>query len=180
MVGLRSKTLSINNPESVQRFKRLRIGGDPTWACASDAGVCRVHVTLNRRRATILARDLCRAQHQRLRADVNGVGVGFCCEQRIDRGIRSLAKIVAGQPVIRPPAFDGGHCRTAQSILGNQKDVTDFGRAPEEIPPVKPGVERSALVKSWGEFTADATPLADIAKARAAALKIMETVDFDG
>ena len=46
--------------------------------------------------------------------------------------------------------------------------------------PVKPGVERSALVKSWGEFTADTTPLADIAKARAAALKIMETVDFDG
>jgi iron(III) transport system substrate-binding protein len=46
--------------------------------------------------------------------------------------------------------------------------------------PVKPGVERSALVKSWGEFTPDPTPLADIAKARAAALKIMETVDFDG
>ena len=46
--------------------------------------------------------------------------------------------------------------------------------------PVKPGVERSDLVKSWGEFTPDATPLADIAKARATALKIMETVDFDG
>ena len=46
--------------------------------------------------------------------------------------------------------------------------------------PVKPGVERSALVKSWGEFTPDATPLADIAAARATALKIMETVDFDG
>ena len=46
--------------------------------------------------------------------------------------------------------------------------------------PVKPGVERSALVQSWGEFTPDTTPLADIAKARAAALKIMETVDFDG
>ncbi|WP_333816860.1 Fe(3+) ABC transporter substrate-binding protein [Tabrizicola sp.] len=46
--------------------------------------------------------------------------------------------------------------------------------------PVKVGVERSELVKSWGEFTPDATPLADIAKARAAALKIMETVDFDG
>lgn len=46
--------------------------------------------------------------------------------------------------------------------------------------PVKPGVERSALVKSWGEFTPDPTPLSDIAKARAAALKIMETVDFDG
>ncbi len=46
--------------------------------------------------------------------------------------------------------------------------------------PVKPGVERSDLVKSWGEFTPDATPLAEIAAARAAALKIMETVDFDG
>lgn len=46
--------------------------------------------------------------------------------------------------------------------------------------PIKPGVERSELVKSWGAFTADATPLADIAAARAAALKIMETVDFDG
>lgn len=46
--------------------------------------------------------------------------------------------------------------------------------------PVKAGVERSELVKSWGEFTPDTTPLADIAKARAAALKIMETVDFDG
>lgn len=46
--------------------------------------------------------------------------------------------------------------------------------------PVKPGVERSALVKSWGEFTPDPTPLATIAAARATALKIMETVDFDG
>ena len=31
--------------------------------------------------------------------------------------------------------------------------------------PVKPGVERSELVKSWGEFTPDTTPLADIATA---------------
>ena len=46
--------------------------------------------------------------------------------------------------------------------------------------PVKLGVERSELVKSWGEFTPDPTPLATIAEARAAALKIMETVDFDG
>ncbi len=46
--------------------------------------------------------------------------------------------------------------------------------------PVKPGVERSELVKSWGEFTPDTTPLAAIAAARATALKIMETVDFDG
>jgi len=46
--------------------------------------------------------------------------------------------------------------------------------------PVKAGVEKSALVASWGEFTPDTTPLADIAAARAAALKIMETVNFDG
>jgi iron(III) transport system substrate-binding protein len=46
--------------------------------------------------------------------------------------------------------------------------------------PVKAGVERSELVKSWGDFTPDTTPLADIAAARAAALKIMETVNFDG
>jgi iron(III) transport system substrate-binding protein len=46
--------------------------------------------------------------------------------------------------------------------------------------PVKPGVERSELVKSWGDFTPDTTPLAAIAAARAAALKIMETVNYDG
>lgn len=46
--------------------------------------------------------------------------------------------------------------------------------------PVKAGVTKSELVASWGEFTPDTTPLAEIAKARAAALKIMETVDFDG
>jgi iron(III) transport system substrate-binding protein len=46
--------------------------------------------------------------------------------------------------------------------------------------PVKDGVERSSLVASWGAFTPDATPLADIATQRPAALKIMETVNFDG
>ncbi|WP_374646720.1 Fe(3+) ABC transporter substrate-binding protein [Tabrizicola sp.] len=46
--------------------------------------------------------------------------------------------------------------------------------------PVKPGVERSELVKGWGDFTPDSTPLSDIAAARPAAVKIMETVNFDG
>jgi iron(III) transport system substrate-binding protein len=46
--------------------------------------------------------------------------------------------------------------------------------------PVKPGVERSALVASWGEFTPDTKTLAEIAAERPAAVKIMETVDFDG
>lgn len=46
--------------------------------------------------------------------------------------------------------------------------------------PVKPGVERSALVTSWGEFTQDSKTLAEIAAQRPAAVKIMETVNFDG
>lgn len=46
--------------------------------------------------------------------------------------------------------------------------------------PVKPGVPRSALVQSWGTFTPDTLSLADIAKARGAAVKLIEDVDFDG
>jgi iron(III) transport system substrate-binding protein len=46
--------------------------------------------------------------------------------------------------------------------------------------PVKPGVERSDLVASWGDFTADSLSLTDIATHRAAALRIMEEVNFDG
>jgi iron(III) transport system substrate-binding protein len=46
--------------------------------------------------------------------------------------------------------------------------------------PVKPGVERSELVKSWGEFTPDSMNLSDIARLRPTALKLMEEVGFDG
>ena len=46
--------------------------------------------------------------------------------------------------------------------------------------PVKPGVERSDLVKSWGDFTPDSIGLADVAKLRPAALKLIEEVNFDG
>ena len=45
--------------------------------------------------------------------------------------------------------------------------------------PVKAGVARSELVASWGEFTPDSKPLTDIAALRPAALKLIETVDFD-
>ncbi|OYU19272.1 MAG: iron ABC transporter substrate-binding protein [Rhodobacteraceae bacterium PARR1] len=45
--------------------------------------------------------------------------------------------------------------------------------------PVKPGVARSALVQSWGDFTVDSVPLSAVAAARPAALKIMEEIDFD-
>ena len=46
--------------------------------------------------------------------------------------------------------------------------------------PVKPGVARSALVQGWGSFTPDVLGLAAIAAARSEAVKLIETVDFDG
>lgn len=46
--------------------------------------------------------------------------------------------------------------------------------------PVKPGVARSALVESWGSFTPDGLTLDEIAALRPAAVKLIETVDFDG
>ncbi len=45
--------------------------------------------------------------------------------------------------------------------------------------PVKLGVPRSDLVNSWGAFTPDALPLAEVAAKRPEALKLIETVDFD-
>jgi iron(III) transport system substrate-binding protein len=46
--------------------------------------------------------------------------------------------------------------------------------------PANPSVPRSALVASWGDFTPDSLSLTDVAAARPAALKIMETIDYDG
>ena len=46
--------------------------------------------------------------------------------------------------------------------------------------PVKPGVERSDLVASWGEFTQDSKSLTELSALRPAALKLIEEVNFDG
>jgi iron(III) transport system substrate-binding protein len=46
--------------------------------------------------------------------------------------------------------------------------------------PVAPGTEPDDLVKSWGEFTADDVNLMELAKLRGTALRLTETVDFDG
>ncbi|WP_050523768.1 Fe(3+) ABC transporter substrate-binding protein [Pseudorhodobacter wandonensis] len=46
--------------------------------------------------------------------------------------------------------------------------------------PVKPGVPRSELVQSWGDFTPDSLDLAAVAKERPVALRIMEEINFDG
>ena len=46
--------------------------------------------------------------------------------------------------------------------------------------PVLEGASPSDLVASWGEFTADDVPLTELAANRAAALRLMEVVDFNG
>ena len=46
--------------------------------------------------------------------------------------------------------------------------------------PVKPGVAKSDLVQSWGDFTADSKSLTEVATLRPAALKLIEEVNFDG
>lgn len=46
--------------------------------------------------------------------------------------------------------------------------------------PIKPGVARSALVESWGEFTPDSLSLTEMARLRPQALKLIEDVNFDG
>ena len=46
--------------------------------------------------------------------------------------------------------------------------------------PVLPGAALSELVQSWGTFTADPVDLTELAGHRAAALRIMEEVNFDG
>ncbi len=45
--------------------------------------------------------------------------------------------------------------------------------------PVKTGVKVSDLVASWGEFNADYMPVAEIAKHRKAALRLLDEVKFD-
>ena len=45
--------------------------------------------------------------------------------------------------------------------------------------PVTPGVPASDLVASWGEFVPDRLPLAEIARQRPAALRMVEEVGFD-
>ncbi len=45
--------------------------------------------------------------------------------------------------------------------------------------PVKPGVERSELVASWGDFKSDSLPLEKIADNHTAAIKLLDEVKFD-
>lgn len=46
--------------------------------------------------------------------------------------------------------------------------------------PIAPGVKPDPLVASWGDFTADDVNLMDLSALRSDALRLTETVDFDG
>ncbi len=63
--------------------------------------------------------------------------------------------------------------------LASEQAQQIYAEANHEFP-VKPGVARSALVQGWGGFTPDTLSLAAIATARSQAVKLIETVDFDG
>lgn len=64
-------------------------------------------------------------------------------------------------------------------FLASPKAQEIYAEANYEYP-VAPGTEPIELVQSWGEFTADDVNLMDLAKLRPDALKLIETVDFDG
>ncbi len=59
---------------------------------------------------------------------------------------------------------------------GNAQEI--YAKSNGEYP-LKPGTKPSALVASWGAFTADDKPLIEIAKLRPASLKLTEQVNFD-
>jgi iron(III) transport system substrate-binding protein len=59
---------------------------------------------------------------------------------------------------------------------GNAQEI--YAKSNGEYP-LKPGTKPSALVASWGEFTADDKPLIEIAKLRPTSLKLTEEVNFD-
>ncbi len=99
--------------------------------------------------------------------------------------------------IVYPSFENGGHAcqrlgygddqgRAQQGCRAEADAVPRLGRGAahlrgnEQRIPVKPGVPRSALVDSWGTFTPDGVNLAELAKLRPAALKIMEEVNFDG
>ena len=64
-------------------------------------------------------------------------------------------------------------------FLTSPKAQEIYAKANYEYP-IAPGSEATELVQGWGDFTADDTNLMDLAKLRADALKLIETVDFDG
>jgi iron(III) transport system substrate-binding protein len=103
----------------------------------------------------------------------------------------------AGAVTVTFPAFAGGGTHMNLSGMAMTKSAPNkeaalklmewlSGDAAQKIYaetnheyPVKAGVAASDLVTSWGAFTPDTKALTDIAALRPAALRLIETVDFD-
>lgn len=64
-------------------------------------------------------------------------------------------------------------------FLTSAKAQEIYAKANYEYP-IAPGSKADPLVSGWGSFDADTTNLMDLASKRDAALKLTETVDFDG
>ena len=64
-------------------------------------------------------------------------------------------------------------------FLTSAKAQEIYAEANHEYP-VAPGSQASALVQTWGDFEPDQVNLMDLAKLRGQALRLTETVDFDG
>ena len=64
-------------------------------------------------------------------------------------------------------------------FLTSAKAQEIYAEANHEYP-VAPGSQASALVQTWGDFDPDQVNLMELAKLRGLALRLTETVDFDG
>ena len=63
-------------------------------------------------------------------------------------------------------------------FLASEKGQAIYAEINDEYP-VNPNVETSDLVRSWGSFDPDNTPLLALATNRPEALKLVERVGFD-
>lgn len=65
------------------------------------------------------------------------------------------------------------------NFLASPKAQEIYARANFEYP-IAPGTQADPLVEGWGSFEADPVNLMDLARLRKDAIKLIETVDFDG
>jgi iron(III) transport system substrate-binding protein len=84
---------------------------------------------------------------------------------------------VSGAGVLMDAPNKGGAIKLIEFLVGDAAQKI-YAEANHEYP-VKPGVARSDLVRSWGDFKADNANMADIAKLRPTASKLVDEVRFD-
>jgi len=106
------------------------------------------------------------------RPAAEAVAINFPNQQ--DRGAHvNLSGVVMTKHAKHPEA-----ARKLMEYLSQEKAQKLYAELNMEYP-VKAGVPTSELVNSWGDFKADALPLAEVAKHRQAAQALMDEVKFD-